>query len=66
MRLAQRLVDTIEKPIVIDGVTHHIGLAMGMAFYPQHGRTEQELIQSADIALYRAKTENRSAVRCYG
>jgi len=64
-RLAERLVSAIEAPIDIAGTLHHVGAGAGIALYPQHGRTERELLQCADVALYRAKTEKQSSVRCY-
>ena len=39
-----------------------ITLSMGVAAFPQHGATEQALLQSADLALYRAKAEGRDRV----
>jgi len=38
------------------------GVSVGIALYPDDGKTTAELIQSADIAMYRAKlSENRVA-----
>jgi diguanylate cyclase (GGDEF)-like protein len=39
-----------------------ITLSLGVAAFPYHGSTTQELIQAADAALYRAKTEGRDRV----
>ncbi|MCK9375384.1 MAG: diguanylate cyclase [Syntrophobacterales bacterium] len=38
-------------------------LSLGVAVYPDHGDTELEIIQAADVALYRAKQEGRDRVR---
>jgi diguanylate cyclase (GGDEF)-like protein len=64
-QFARGLIAAIEQPIVIDGVSHKIGAAAGIAYFPQHGRSHADLLRHADLALYRAKAEKTSAVHCY-
>jgi diguanylate cyclase (GGDEF)-like protein len=59
----QAIIDAIEKPIVIDGIAHSVGVSVGIAFYPRNAATRTDLMRSADDALYRAKTESGSAIR---
>ncbi len=40
-----------------------ITLSLGVASFPEHGLTGQDVIREADAALYRAKREGRDAVR---
>ena len=39
-----------------------IALSLGVAIYPQHGRTKEIVLGAADAALYRAKKEGRDRV----
>jgi diguanylate cyclase (GGDEF)-like protein len=39
-----------------------VTVSLGVAAYPQHGSTEEDLLQAADRALYRAKGEGRDRV----
>jgi diguanylate cyclase (GGDEF)-like protein len=39
-----------------------ITLSMGIAMYPEHGRTMEAVLHAADGALYRAKQEGRDRV----
>jgi diguanylate cyclase (GGDEF)-like protein len=39
-----------------------ITISMGISTYPEDGEKPEELIQSADLALYRAKQEGRNQV----
>ncbi|WCE31542.1 sensor domain-containing diguanylate cyclase [Vibrio sp. SCSIO 43137] len=40
-------------------------VSMGIALYPNHAATRQRLIQNADIAMYRAKTNGRNRIERY-
>ena len=37
------------------GRKHHISASMGIALFPNHGRTSADLLASADMAMYKAK-----------
>jgi diguanylate cyclase (GGDEF)-like protein len=37
-----------------------VSITLGLALFPLHGRTSEELIQAADAALYRAKQAGRN------
>ncbi|MGH8744263.1 MAG: diguanylate cyclase [Burkholderiales bacterium] len=39
-----------------------VSISLGLAVFPQYGRTSEELIQAADAALYRAKQAGRNRV----
>jgi diguanylate cyclase (GGDEF)-like protein/PAS domain S-box-containing protein len=39
-----------------------VTMSLGVAMYPVHGRTAEEVIQAADMALYRAKNAGRDRV----
>jgi diguanylate cyclase (GGDEF)-like protein len=39
-----------------------VTLSLGISAFPEHGRTDEELLRSADQALYRAKAEGRNRV----
>lgn len=49
------------RNIKVEG-TNTITLSLGVAVYPQHGRTIDTVIQSADAALYQAKQNGRNQV----
>jgi diguanylate cyclase (GGDEF)-like protein/PAS domain S-box-containing protein len=41
-------------------------VSLGVAAYPEHGKTPDDLTRCADQALYRAKNEGRNQVSVYG
>ncbi|MBV8379182.1 MAG: bifunctional diguanylate cyclase/phosphodiesterase [Paucibacter sp.] len=51
--LAQRMIDALEVPVVLDGQALHISASIGIALYPEHGA--DKLVAHADAAMYAAK-----------
>ncbi|MFB9278904.1 putative bifunctional diguanylate cyclase/phosphodiesterase [Cohnella cellulosilytica] len=52
---AQRLVDLFDQPIKVGPSAFHITGSVGVAIYPEDGRTLDLLLQNADTAMYGAK-----------
>jgi diguanylate cyclase (GGDEF)-like protein len=64
-QLAIRLVEASHAPIMVDGQTIRIGLSLGIAVAPSDGGNAEQLLKSADLALYTAKKERRSSYRFF-
>lgn len=58
---ASRLIDIVSKPYVINNLSFTIGASVGIAKYPEHGRTLNTLIRAADIAMYESKKIKNTA-----
>jgi diguanylate cyclase (GGDEF)-like protein len=54
-QLAEQLLAALDHPLEADSVALHIRASIGIACYPQHGRTAAELMRHADVAMYCAK-----------
>ena len=65
LALAERLVETIGNELEVDDYLPHVGLSVGIAFYPDDGINAATLLANADSALYRAKREGRGRVRVF-
>ncbi len=57
--LAQRLVEILGRPFVVNGQILNIGASIGIALYPEDSAEIAALMRNADLALYRAKAEGR-------
>ncbi|HEU0297573.1 MAG TPA: diguanylate cyclase [Anaerolineales bacterium] len=57
-RQAARKLRVQEAGQSLEGIT----LSLGVAAYPEHGRTKEAVLRAADTALYRAKQEGRDRV----
>ncbi|MFN2616033.1 MAG: putative bifunctional diguanylate cyclase/phosphodiesterase [Thermoleophilaceae bacterium] len=53
--IAERMLQALELPFELDTLSLEVRASIGVACYPEHGRYADELIQRADMALYRAK-----------
>jgi diguanylate cyclase (GGDEF)-like protein len=63
--IAIRIIKSLEDPIDVGSNRHRIGAGIGIALMPRDAVTAEEVLRKADIALYKAKGENRSAVRFF-
>ncbi|MCK4710639.1 MAG: diguanylate cyclase, partial [Gammaproteobacteria bacterium] len=52
---ARRLIDECTETMSIEGMDIEIGMSIGIAIYPDNGKTYQELISKADTAMYFVK-----------
>lgn len=53
--LAAKLLGAIQEPYHVGTLSLRLGASIGIAVYPQHGETVDELIEAADAAMYLAK-----------
>jgi predicted signal transduction protein with EAL and GGDEF domain len=60
--IALRIVQTFTVPITTEKGEHIVGAGIGIALFPRDGNTPEEMIRRADVALYRAKSEQISSV----
>ena len=63
--LAGRIVDVIGRPYLVEGHLVNIGASIGIAVSPRHGQDYNQLMRSADLALYAAKNAGRSSYRVF-
>jgi diguanylate cyclase (GGDEF)-like protein len=59
LTFAERLHQSVATPFDIKGQQFRIGISVGIAIPPGHGRTVSELLRHADLALYQAKSLGR-------
>ncbi|WP_341582150.1 diguanylate cyclase domain-containing protein [Marinobacter metalliresistant] len=64
-RVAERLIARNHEPYHINGESLNVGSSIGISLYPRDGITASELLQGADIAMYRAKQDGRNLFRLF-
>lgn len=63
--ISHRLIQMISQPYSINGSRAIIGTSVGIAIAPYDGLEAEELVSSADLALYAAKGGGRGQFRFY-
>jgi diguanylate cyclase (GGDEF)-like protein len=63
--LALRIISAISRPFDLNGHQASVGTSIGIALAPEHGVEPEELLKSADLALYDAKASGRNDFRIY-
>lgn len=64
--VAKKIIDALAEPWRLsNGAEVHVGVSVGISLFPEHGRSAEELLERADAALYRAKTEGRGRFRFF-
>jgi diguanylate cyclase (GGDEF)-like protein len=53
--VAERIRGAFEQPFELQDITVHVGASVGIALAPDHGKSADELLQRADVAMYLAK-----------
>lgn len=63
--VALRVIEALKEPIIAGSVRHQISAGIGIAIIPDDAFTPEQALRKADLALYRAKEERRSALRFF-
>jgi diguanylate cyclase (GGDEF)-like protein len=63
--IALRIVEALDETILTGKSSHQVGAGVGIALIPGDATTLEESLRKADVALYRAKSERRSALRFF-
>ncbi len=63
--LAKRIGLSVDTSIQVDDILVRTGVSIGVAVFPHHGETAEELMSKADIAMYRAKADPINRIYAY-
>ncbi len=58
--VANKIIKAVNQPIGLDGITCNVGASIGIAIYPDHAESMNDLINAADSAMYQAKTNGKN------
>ena len=61
--VVKKIINAINQPFVINGKVCTVSASIGVALYPEHGETAEQLIKIADAAMYLAKHNGKNGYR---
>lgn len=63
--IANRVINTFQKPFVVNDIEIKCTISIGAAFFPTDTQNSIDLIKYADIAMYRAKLKGKNQLCFY-
>jgi diguanylate cyclase (GGDEF)-like protein len=63
--VANKMIQTLRAPFVVEGHELSVSVSIGIALYPQDASSADTLIKQADLAMYSAKESGRNAYRFF-
>jgi diguanylate cyclase (GGDEF)-like protein/PAS domain S-box-containing protein len=64
--VADEIIAMMDRPFQLaTGIDVHVAVSIGLSLFPEHGSSASDLLQHADAALYRAKSEGRGCYRYF-
>lgn len=64
-RLAEALLEEIERPLVLAGKQVFLGASIGITLFPFDAENAGQLLKNSDIAMYQAKVAGKNCYRFY-
>ena len=64
-QLTSDILYSFKEKFFVNNIGLHVSLSIGIAIYPEHGNNIEELIKSADIAMYKAKEYGKNRYVLY-
>ena len=64
-QLAQRILNDLRQPILVNNTENIISTSIGIATYPDAGSNASDLLKAADLAMYRAKRGGRDTYQFF-
>lgn len=64
-KLVDRIRQVLHSPLELDDHTFHLSVSIGISCYPVDGKTSEELLRAADVALQRARKEGGNSYAFY-
>ncbi len=65
INILQKIMNIFKDPFIISHHQFYITCSIGIALFPLHGKTAEELLKNADTAMYKAKEKGRNTYQFY-
>ena len=65
LKLAKEVKESLSKEFVIDKHIHKCTVSIGISFYPEKGKSFNDIIKQADAAMYRSKEKGKDQITVF-
>jgi diguanylate cyclase (GGDEF)-like protein/PAS domain S-box-containing protein len=65
LQQAQMIIESLEKPLLMEGRNIYVSTSIGMSIFPHDGEFPEILLKNADQAMYAAKEQGRNCFRFF-
>lgn len=65
LMVAEKIRSALAQAIEFQGAPLPVGVSIGIALFPAHGRDPEQILNAADHAMYQAKQAGRNAIRAF-
>lgn len=62
---SERIIESLNEPYQLGDYEHHITPSIGISIFPVHGKTLDQIIHHADVAMYKSKSKGKNAITIY-
>jgi EAL domain-containing protein (putative c-di-GMP-specific phosphodiesterase class I) len=63
--VGEKVLSTINQPYMLAGQEHHGSASIGISLFARLGKTVDDLLKQADLAMYQAKAAGRNTLRFF-
>ncbi|MCO6185464.1 EAL domain-containing protein [Rhizobium sp. L1K21] len=63
--IAERIIDALEEPYVLENNVASLSGSVGIALYPAHAKNAAELLQKSDMAMYERKRNGKNGTQFF-
>ncbi|MGR9088695.1 MAG: EAL domain-containing protein, partial [Gammaproteobacteria bacterium] len=60
--VAEKIREKLNEPFLLNQYLHRLSPSIGIALFPDHCESPDKILQQADIAMYRSKTNGRNTI----
>ncbi|ABB15654.1 EAL domain-containing protein [Carboxydothermus hydrogenoformans] len=64
-KVAKRILELFDQPIKLNNYELPVTISIGIAIYPDHGKSERAILKNADIAMYTAKRKGKNGFQYF-
>lgn len=62
VEICSSIIDLFNEPVIVESKNFNLTASLGVVLFPVHGKTVEELMKKADMAMYKAKNKGKN---CY-